>query len=515
MEQKYTSETLELYQLIRSHPWYFAKHLVQTKDEVDRVNPIKPFPADLDYIKTYMELWLRYPKIAVPKSRRMIMSWTNLICYLWDTMFHVGRQNAIVSKKEEDSCELLERCKFMLQKFRTDQIPKDLIPRWEYKYGQLSFPELDSKMIASASGADQLRQYTLSGIMADECAFWDDAEETYSASIPTLEGGGRVTMISSPAPGFFQKIVFDQIQEGTGEPDPNFKAPRFPFEGVEIYKNPKNKFVVFQCHFTANPKKRDPNYIDQIKSSMPTSQFQREYNLQWITFAGQAVYPDWNKNEHGSKEPLKPEFGLPLLLGVDQGLNAAVVVAQQQGERLVVLREILCSNMGAERFTENVCRILAVEYPEWRDYEKDYRVFMDPAGFDRKDTDERTYASVWTKKGFRPAPGAKNWEPRRSAVEYFLNTRKKDGPLLLVDLAKCQMLVSGFEGGYRYSERDMDIEPDKIRAVKDAYSHVADALQYLASGLKKTQKTVRASIPDQHYSWGRRKQVGGLWRNLK
>jgi len=42
-------------------------------------------------------------------------------------------------------------------------------------------------------------------------AFWSDAEKMYSASIPTLEGGGKLTGVSSPAPGFFKRLVFDTL----------------------------------------------------------------------------------------------------------------------------------------------------------------------------------------------------------------------------------------------------------------------------------------------------------------
>jgi hypothetical protein len=58
-------------------------------------------------------------------------------------------------------------------------------------------------------GADQLRQFTFSGILGDECAFWEEARKFYSASAPTIEGGGRMTLISSRSPGFFQRLCYD------------------------------------------------------------------------------------------------------------------------------------------------------------------------------------------------------------------------------------------------------------------------------------------------------------------
>lgn len=139
------------------------------------------------------------------------MTWTNVALYLWDTMFNVGRANAIVSKKEDDSNELIDRAEFVYDNLDGNRYPRELLPKKARKYGILEFPEISSKLMGFAQGADQLRQFTFSGIMADEMAFWPDAQKMYSASFPTLEGGGRFTAISSPAPGFFKALVFDRL----------------------------------------------------------------------------------------------------------------------------------------------------------------------------------------------------------------------------------------------------------------------------------------------------------------
>lgn len=454
-------EYLERFKLVRSDPWEFATKMVRTKDEVDRKNPIKPFPSSLKYQKLYMRLWQKYPKIAVPKSRRMMMSWTNIVLYLWDTMFNVGRQQAFVSKKEDDSHELIERARFILENLDTEYLPKELIPKWTCKFGELSFPELGSRILGFPSGADQLRQFTFSGMLFDEMAFWDNAEDAYASSVPTIEGGGRMTLISSPAPGFFKRLVFDELQDGTVERNEDLPCGRFPVDGVEVWQNPKNKFVIVKLHYTADPKKRDPAWLDNIRSAMSVSKFRQEYDLQWDTFHGKPVFPDFSEQMHTSKEKIQPELGLPLLLGVDQGLNAACVVCQMQGERFVVLEEITTSNMGAERFVELVIRQLSTNYPEWSDLKRDYRVYMDPAAFSRRDIDERTWASVWTKKGFKPLPGPMLWEPRRQAVESLLLRQNKEGSCFLMDKGSCSLLFRGFAGGYRYPERAFDIEPTK------------------------------------------------------
>ncbi len=45
---------------------------------------------------------------------------------------------------------------------------------------------------------------------SDETAFQEEAEDAYTAAIPTIEGGGKYTMVSTAHPGFFEAMVFDK-----------------------------------------------------------------------------------------------------------------------------------------------------------------------------------------------------------------------------------------------------------------------------------------------------------------
>lgn len=204
-------EGLENLRRIKADPIEFLK-IVRTLDPADKKVPIKPFPVHLEYLRIYARLWEKFPKILVPKSRRMKMSWVNIALYTWDAAFHIGRHDAFVSKKEDDSDDLVSKAAFIMENLDYTKIPKELVPKWEKTFNSLVFPEIKSKIEGYPSGADQLRQYTFSGIFADEMAFWEDAEKMYSAAVPTLEGGGRFTGVSSPAPGFFKRLVFDELE---------------------------------------------------------------------------------------------------------------------------------------------------------------------------------------------------------------------------------------------------------------------------------------------------------------
>ena len=84
------SEILSDYNRYRNDPWAFSTECVYTLDSVDAANTVKPFPAR-DYLKLFVRIWKHYKLIAVPKSRRMTMSWTCIGLELWGAIFHTGK----------------------------------------------------------------------------------------------------------------------------------------------------------------------------------------------------------------------------------------------------------------------------------------------------------------------------------------------------------------------------------------------------------------------------------------
>ncbi len=196
------STPLETYLYYKENKWAFVTDLAYSKDEVDAKSPIKTLP-NKEYLRLYAKIWELYPLLAIPKTRRMTFSWTTIALYTHEFIFNRVRSFAFVSKKEDDANELVLRAKFFLDHIPNDLFPRELIPEYEYKFNYLYSKSMDSKIQGFPQGADQLRQFTFSGVFGDESAFWDKAEEFYSATFPTIDGGGRMTLVSSVAPGFF------------------------------------------------------------------------------------------------------------------------------------------------------------------------------------------------------------------------------------------------------------------------------------------------------------------------
>lgn len=491
MNELTIEQKLANYERYRKDPWAFLTECIYTLDQVSRDEPIRKFP-DKQYLKYFCRFWQKYNLIAIPKSRRMTMSWITISLFVWDAIFHRGRYFAFVSKKEDDANELVTRAKFIVDNLDRRLMPDELIPKYRHVFNILDFYEINSKIQGFPQGADQLRQFTFSGIFGDESAFWEYAEKFYAASFPTLDGGGRMTLVSSPAPGFFKKLCFDAMDRpgdiNVAEYSPNYKQA---MEGVRVWQNVKNKFLVFELHYTADPLKRSPEYKESIKNSMPLQEYLREYELHWDTFSGQPVFPEFAKIHITADKP-EPVAGLPMLAGVDWGLTPAFVIGQLSEGVLTIFEEITEINMGAERFIEKVVEHIRLKYPTCSDLKKNWLLFADPAGQTKSQTDEATCFQV-ASKYFNVIPGPMAWEERRNAVSFYLNKLEHGQPAFQIYGRWCPVLIKGFEGGYRFNDKHIDIEPNKLRPIKDVHSHPHDALQYLCAGVKLT--TIKASKP--------------------
>lgn len=507
-------EMLENYIRYRNDPWAFLTECVYTLDSVDAVNPVKLYP-NRDYLKLFVRLWQRYKLIAVPKSRRMTMSWTCIGLELWDAIFHTGKFGAFVSKKEEDAGELIKRAKFILDHIPKYKIHPSMLPRIEEraKPPALKFPDIHSALQGFPMGADQLRQFTFSSIFGDESAFWPEAEAFYTGAKPTLDGGGRMTLVSSVAPGLFQQICFDTLDQpdNYSEEPPPGAIVKYPMTGVRVWQNPKNKFLVFDLDMTADPKKRSKEYETAISGAMTRNAFLQEYKRKWIVFSGKPVFPDFSTDIHCTDEDIYPELGLPILCGWDFGLSPACIVGQLVGNQLRILQEFTATAEAIITFAPKVMSQLRQLYPQWN-REDDYRHFIDPAGFKRSETDARTCAGIMEeyagiRKVFPGAPLDNNWEARKSAVERRLIRVTKEGPALLISQPNCKILVKGFEGGYAFGEQTQGMRSDQVRPVKNIHSHIHDAQQYLCYGIANSPELKQFDIPTPQYAFSPQERV--------
>lgn len=196
-------------------------------------------------------------------------------------------------------------------------------------------------------------------------------------------------------------------------------------------------------------------------------------------YPGERVFPECFETRH-MVDGLTPVPGIDLVIGFDFGLTPAALLCQVlPSGQLRIYEEIQLFNAGAERLAEHLSAVLKGE--RYRGITS-WRCWADPAGAAKSQTDEKTMYSILAAHGFSCTAGAIDWESRRQAVKQRLTRLTPDSgdPALLIDQNACPILCEGMMGGYRYpTSTDGRLS---IRPLKNQFSHLADALQYVCTG---------------------------------
>lgn len=185
---------------------------------------------------------------------------------------------------------------------------------------------------------------------------------------------------------------------------------------------------------------------------------------------------------HVSKTPLKavPQTINPLIVGMDNGLQAAAVVGQQDMRgRVNLLAECYVpeeETMGVETYLDRMLvPLLRSKFAEFRN--ESFLFVVDPACFIRSQVDEKTIAQAIMQRGFQVRKASTNAPERRiQAVEGLLARQIDGGAGILLD-PSLEYLQEALEWGYRYKKTASGMgttTPEKTH-----HSHLSDALQYL------------------------------------
>jgi hypothetical protein len=213
LELRARLEEVERRRCARDAEYWLFKY-AKTKDEHDPTIAAKPFP-DKAYIHEVVRFWLANRMNIIEKSRQQLCSWILCSLYTWDAQFGTNRLLFLSSKKEEDSDRLIQRC-FTVWTNQPEFL-KRAYPA-EYSFCHLKFrppnePDAlaDRELWGIAQGPDIIRQHVGSGLFIDEGAFQNYLEALIGAAKPMLSGGGRLDIVSSASPGFFQELVEDRV----------------------------------------------------------------------------------------------------------------------------------------------------------------------------------------------------------------------------------------------------------------------------------------------------------------
>ncbi|HET6453850.1 MAG TPA: hypothetical protein VFI02_05550, partial [Armatimonadota bacterium] len=168
---------------------------------------------------------------------------------------------------------------------------------------------------------------------------------------------------------------------------------------------------------------------------------------------------------------------------------ACVVLQVPSPLRTHVLREYHHDKMNIVDFTRYVVAQLNREFPG----AKDVTHWADPAGnqqFPKREGGFTSNAALMAECGVEVGPSEQNFQARIEAVDQML--ARIDG--VLID-PSCTRLINGFLGGYCYPPNKSLMGEFLPNVLKNKYSHVHDALQYIMVRLFKADLRPDARDP--------------------
>lgn len=176
---------------------YFVENYCLLKDQ--RLGKAVPFIL-WDCQKELSSIWNLYDYSIILKSRQIGISWLSAAYALWCCIFHPYFIAMVLSKKEEDAKEYLEKVKFFYSNL--PDFFKALAPlKTEPTQTIIEFKN-ESKIKVETSNPEAGRSKTLNLLIVDEGAFIPEARRIWNAAEPTLEKTKGKAIIISTANGY-------------------------------------------------------------------------------------------------------------------------------------------------------------------------------------------------------------------------------------------------------------------------------------------------------------------------
>lgn len=182
--------------------WKWCVEQVKTSDEATQ--KLLPFPSERTYLQDLAWMLQHEQKIAIIKSRRMFVSWMLALYSQWRARYFPHNAVFFQSETESKSAYIIDK--------RIKFVEENIHPLFRKAYdelrtksglvGRITYRETGSYVWAIAQGDSQIRSYTPSVLIMDECEFHAEGAQALAAALATVEKSAQIILIStSNGPG--------------------------------------------------------------------------------------------------------------------------------------------------------------------------------------------------------------------------------------------------------------------------------------------------------------------------
>lgn len=242
---------------------------------------------------------------------------------------------------------------------------------------------------------------------------------------------------------------------------------------IPVIWNKKNSFCVARVHYTADPDKNTPEWLQEAKKGTDDRGWAREYEITYDVFDGKPVFGSFG-DKHIQTFEYNQEKVEYVYRGWDFGFHHPAVVFAffNKEDQLCVRHEILGDNEFIKEFAERVKRFSLATFPGAK-----FLDACDPAGSAVKDVPD-TSIQVLNGMGIQPVFRKSLIDEGLEIIRQRLILRN-DGKYGMLIHPDCKILIDAMKGGYRYAERK-EGSAEKEEPLKDGYfEHLCDSLRYL------------------------------------
>ena len=178
--------------------WQWVCDQVQTIDEATQ--EIRRWPREKAYLHEVFHALQTERLLAIPKSRRMMLSWCVAVFLTWRARYFPNQLLLVQSATETKAAYLVgERCRFVEDHLAQPQYRRPYAS-WRTKQGligKLRYRRTGSEILSVAQGADIVRSFTFSFLCMDEIEFQQEGAAALVAALPAVEKGAQIVLIST------------------------------------------------------------------------------------------------------------------------------------------------------------------------------------------------------------------------------------------------------------------------------------------------------------------------------
>jgi phage FluMu gp28-like protein len=180
--------------------WAWLVSQVNTLDEASRA--VRPWPGHLDYLHDLIDVLCDQNErlIAIPKSRRMMVTWCVAEWVHWLTRYRPNVLAIWQSRVQTMAAEVLDKRIDWAEEHLLD-VPlrrtRKSSKTTEGLIGRITWNQSGSRIVAVAEGAHVFRSLTPTVLVMDECEFQEQGAAALAASMPFAEKNAKIILLSS------------------------------------------------------------------------------------------------------------------------------------------------------------------------------------------------------------------------------------------------------------------------------------------------------------------------------